>query len=524
MALPVAAKAAKLAHDAWRNRERLGPLLLVPIIVIAAAISVPTMFVSFALGTAGQAEQVCLTTATEPSDADAVRRAARRRGADAPAAAVLAAFSSAAQATYPTDTLDRAGLFRLPVDYADGEPGDPGRWQGPTDPLGLNANRDSRRSVAAATRAVMRKLTRTDPSAWTVLRTAPATMDADTVEQLTASARDLLTRAFPDVSVDEDALRQAIMAAALVDAGGYGDQITGGVLIIGDLAQVTTARDQIGPRAFGGVVRARPTSTDPATITTGADRALAAQDGVVIAITTTPPTLEQIQDTQDSTNADVIWVTPGATGTGIYPTLDAAIGYLSSLSGASAPVGLCQQVLFTTDVPIDLSAISAPDAGSFTAIAYAQSMVGRPYSTAATPPTSWDCSKLTAAAWAQAGVKLTAYSYTQYEQTTRIPESMVAPGDIAFWFGTNGASGGHVALVDQVDPDGTVWITEAANPTDGVRRRALGGSWDDAYFTGFGRVTRPGTPAVTANSPATSTPTTTATNATAVTPWASTRT
>lgn len=493
MALPVAAKAAKLAHDAWKRRETLAPLLLVPLVLVGVMLSVPTMFLSFATSTAGQAEQVCLTTATPSTDADAVRRAARRRGAEAPAAAVLATLSTAAIAQYPVDDVARAGRFRLPVEYADGEPGSEGRWQGPTEATGPAAMMDSRRSDAAAIRAVMRTFTRTDAPVWRELRTAPATTDPDQVEHLMILANSLLIRAFPDIEIDADTLRQAILAAAAVDTGGFGDQVTGGVLTIGTPDQVTATRELIGARAFGGQVKAKATSADPAQITTGADRALSAQDGVVIAMAAATPTPEQMDDVQDATNADVVWVVPGVTAERIYPSIDAAISALSSLAGATAPIALCEQVLMTSDVPIDLSAISAPDAGSFTAIAYAQSMVGRPYSNAARPPTSWDCSKLTAAAWAQAGVKLTAYSYTQREQTTPIPASRVAPGDIAFWFGTDGASGGHVALVDAVDADGTVWITEAANPTDGVRRRALGGSWDDAYFTGFGRVQRPST-------------------------------
>ncbi len=67
------------------------------------------------------------------------------------------------------------------------------------------------------------------------------------------------------------------------------------------------------------------------------------------------------------------------------------------------------------------------------------------------------------------------------------PPEVRTVGDLVFWL-RSGAP--HVALVDQVDANGQVWITEAANPSAGVRRRAMGGSWDDTYLSGFGRVIR----------------------------------
>ena len=51
------------------------------------------------------------------------------------------------------------------------------------------------------------------------------------------------------------------------------------------------------------------------------------------------------------------------------------------------------------------------------AVQYALAQLGEPYSYSANPPNSWDCSKLTAAAWGSAGVGLTALSYTQWDQT-----------------------------------------------------------------------------------------------------------
>jgi cell wall-associated NlpC family hydrolase len=114
------------------------------------------------------------------------------------------------------------------------------------------------------------------------------------------------------------------------------------------------------------------------------------------------------------------------------------------------------------------------------AIQYALAQVGDPYSYSANPPSSWDCSKLTAAAWAQAGVGLTPLSFSQYDQTRHIPLSEAQPGDLVFYF-NNGAH--HVGLYL-----GGGKMVHAANPSDGVEISDILGSWYGSHFTGIGRV------------------------------------
>ena len=142
---------------------------------------------------------------------------------------------------------------------------------------------------------------------------------------------------------------------------------------------------------------------------------------------------------------------------------------------------------------IDSSRIVAPDPAARDAIAYAYAQIGKPYvdDGLAQPPDSWDCSKLTAAAWGSVGVRLVPYSYTQYEQVQLIPRDAVEPGDLVFWF-KNEAH--HVAIVDTVGhvPGMPARITfvEAANPERGVVRSELAGDWYTAHLSGFGRVVR----------------------------------
>jgi peptidoglycan DL-endopeptidase CwlO len=114
------------------------------------------------------------------------------------------------------------------------------------------------------------------------------------------------------------------------------------------------------------------------------------------------------------------------------------------------------------------------------AVQYALSQVGDPYSFNARPPSSWDCSKLTAAAWAQVGVGLTALSYTQWNQTRRVPVSDIQPGDLVFYFG-RGAH--HVSIYV-----GNGKMVSASNPSDGVELIDFLGPWYRERFSGVGRV------------------------------------
>ena len=114
------------------------------------------------------------------------------------------------------------------------------------------------------------------------------------------------------------------------------------------------------------------------------------------------------------------------------------------------------------------------------AVQYALAQVGEPYSYSARPPDSWDCSKLTSAAWAKSGVGLTALSYTQWDQTQRVPVSEIQPGDLVFYFGSGAR---HVAIYV-----GNGKMVSASNPSDGVEFIDFLGPWYKERFSGVGRV------------------------------------
>jgi hypothetical protein len=184
---------------------------------------------------------------------------------------------------------------------------------------------------------------------------------------------------------------------------------------------------------------------------------------------------------------------------GIHPTpagYAAAWSQLASALAGSDPAAIdsvtatlgCDPNALDPGVIVDPATIPAPDPAAAIAVAAALTGVasGGRYVAEGNGPIDFDCSGLTAWAWRQAGVSLVDYSYTQRQATTAIPRSAAQPGDLVFWFGGDAH---HVAIITAVDGD-QITIAEAANPTTGLDVRALGGAWDDAHLSGFGRVTR----------------------------------
>ncbi|WP_433220964.1 NlpC/P60 family protein [Dactylosporangium sp. CS-047395] len=75
------------------------------------------------------------------------------------------------------------------------------------------------------------------------------------------------------------------------------------------------------------------------------------------------------------------------------------------------------------------------------AIAFAKRQLGKPYVYGATGPNSYDCSGLTQAAYANAGVGIPRTSYDQWAHSAHVSQAALQPGDLVFY---NAA--GHVAI------------------------------------------------------------------------------
>jgi cell wall-associated NlpC family hydrolase len=89
------------------------------------------------------------------------------------------------------------------------------------------------------------------------------------------------------------------------------------------------------------------------------------------------------------------------------------------------------------------SGVSAPSVSgrAGAAVSYAYGALGKPYVWAAEGPDGYDCSGLTLAAWRAAGVSLPHTAAMQWDSTTHISRSQLAPGDLVFY-----ESLGHVAI------------------------------------------------------------------------------
>jgi peptidoglycan DL-endopeptidase CwlO len=118
----------------------------------------------------------------------------------------------------------------------------------------------------------------------------------------------------------------------------------------------------------------------------------------------------------------------------------------------------------------------APNGRAATAVAFAKAQVGKGYAYATSGPNTFDCSGLTAAAWAAAGVGLAHYSGAQYSQTIRIGPGDLQPGDLVF-YGPGGSR--HVEIYI-----GGGAVVSASNPATGVK--VAGVRYGSA--SGYGRV------------------------------------
>jgi cell wall-associated NlpC family hydrolase len=121
---------------------------------------------------------------------------------------------------------------------------------------------------------------------------------------------------------------------------------------------------------------------------------------------------------------------------------------------------------------------SASGRGS-SAVAYALAQLGKPYVFGAAGPSAFDCSGLTMAAWATAGVSLPHAVSGQYAATTRVDSSALIPGDLVFFY-----SGLHHVGIYV----GNGMFVHAANPTDGVVEDSLFSSYWQSVYQGAGRL------------------------------------
>ncbi len=88
-----------------------------------------------------------------------------------------------------------------------------------------------------------------------------------------------------------------------------------------------------------------------------------------------------------------------------------------------------------------------PNGGASAAVYWAEQELGKPYQYGGSGPDSFDCSGLTMWAWEHAGVSLPHSSNEQYDDTARVSQSDLRPGDLIFenW-GGGGPAPSHVGI------------------------------------------------------------------------------
>jgi cell wall-associated NlpC family hydrolase len=127
----------------------------------------------------------------------------------------------------------------------------------------------------------------------------------------------------------------------------------------------------------------------------------------------------------------------------------------------------------TTEEPV--ADVPASGKGAI-AVEFAMAQLGEPYLWGGNGPDAWDCSGLTVAAWAEAGVSLPRSSGSQISVGTRVSKSQLQPGDLVFYYSPISHVGIYI---------GGGEIVHATHPGDVV-------SVDPVDLMPFAGATRPG--------------------------------
>jgi cell wall-associated NlpC family hydrolase len=150
------------------------------------------------------------------------------------------------------------------------------------------------------------------------------------------------------------------------------------------------------------------------------------------------------------------------------PLVALALVTLSCAEPAYAPYGPVYPYAVVPP-PAAYWGLSGPAAAA-RAVAFAQASIGTPYCWGGSGPRCYDCSGLTRAAWASAGISIPRTSTAQLGALRPVPIEQVQPGDI-LW------RPGHVGIYA-----GQGWVIAATHRGDVVRYQSA---------SGFQRAVRP---------------------------------
>jgi cell wall-associated NlpC family hydrolase len=117
---------------------------------------------------------------------------------------------------------------------------------------------------------------------------------------------------------------------------------------------------------------------------------------------------------------------------------------------------------------------SYPGGKAGIAVKFACAQIGKPYVWGADGPGSYDCSGLTSAAWAKAGVNLPHNAAKQRQAVPSVSRSQLRPGDLVFYYSDLHHVGMYV---------GNGWLVHASRPGVPLRMKR----YDDGNIHSFGR-------------------------------------
>jgi cell wall-associated NlpC family hydrolase len=133
------------------------------------------------------------------------------------------------------------------------------------------------------------------------------------------------------------------------------------------------------------------------------------------------------------------------------PAVNASAGSARATSAGSwSPTGALATATLVAAYASTAYRLESVTAHARTVVSWAEEQLGKPYQWAAAGPGSFDCSGLTMAALAQAGITVTHNANAQWQQTKAHPvaENQLAPGDLVFYAGSDGSltAPGHVGI------------------------------------------------------------------------------
>ncbi len=297
--------------------------------------------------------------------------------------------------------------------------------------------------VAGLTAAVLASPASADPTptASPSASSSAAPTLASVTAQLTSLARqnEALTEKFNAATIDLTAKQKVATTAKAAAAKAQADFTTAlkryGTTIVeqyqnGQLSQAGALLTSDGTQNYLDTVSdlatvSRHNSAVVDQLTGTKQRAAAAQKASAAAVTTATSVRNALAAQQKTIVAQTTKYK--ALLTSLTPVQQVAYTGSDTAPPAAAPANL---------------AVHAGNAAAQKAIDFALAQRGKPYVYATSGPNSYDCSGLTAAAWAAAGVQLPHQSAEQYNYGTHVSLSDLQPGDLVFFYSPIS----HVAL------------------------------------------------------------------------------